>query len=135
MNWDEIRNRVKKAAVKTADQINYSTDLATLQVKLSMAESRLEKAYTALGKVAYEHFTGEENAAEAVAEAMLRIEEEKKTVANWKRCIAALKKKRAEEIKKKEEAAKVEAVTPPSETAADEQAALAENQQEEEHDL
>ena len=130
MNWDDVCNRVKKAAEKTADQINYSTDLATLQVKLSMAESRLEKAYTALGKVAYEHFTGEENAAEAVAEAMLRIEEEKKTVANWKRCIAALKKKRAEEIKKK-----AEAVTLPSETAADEQAALAENQQEEEHDL
>ena len=108
MNWDEIRNRVKTAAAKTADQINYSTDLATLQVKLSMAESRLEKAYTALGKVAYGHFSGEENEAEAVAKAMLCVEEEKKAVAGWKRCIAALKKKHAEESKQ-EEAAKDEA--------------------------
>jgi hypothetical protein len=106
MNWDEIRNRVKKAAEKTADQINYSTDLATLQVKLSMAQSRLEKAYTHLGKTAYGHFTGEENAAEAVAEAMLRVEEEKKTVANWKRCIAALKKQREAEAKEKASAPK-----------------------------
>ena len=105
MNWNEIRGRVKKAAAKTAAEINYSTDLATLQVKLSLAEGRLEKAYTALGKTAYGHFTGEENAAEAVAEAMLRVEEEKKIVADWKRCIAAVKKKRAAE---KAEAAKAE---------------------------
>ena len=116
MNWDDVCNRVKKAAEKTADQINYSTDLATLQVKLSMAQSRLEKAYTALGKTAYGHFTGEENAAEAVAEAMLRVEEEKKTVANWKRCIAAIKKKRAAEAKE-EAPANEKATTPTQEEA------------------
>ena len=106
MNWDELYGRAKKVAVKTAAEINYSTDLATLQVKLTIAEGRLEKAYNALGKTAYGHFTGEENAAEAVAEAMLRVEEEKKIVADWKRCIAALKKKHAEE---KSEAAGTEA--------------------------
>ena len=97
MNWNEIRGRVKKAAAKTAAEINYSTDLATLQVKLSLAEGRLEKAYTALGKIAYGHFTGEENAAEAVAEAMLRVEEEKKD-----RCrLEALHCRRKEEARRR----------------------------------
>ena len=111
MNWDELYSRVKKAAEKTADQINYSTDLAALQLKATLAEQKLEKAYTALGKTAYQHFAGEENTAEAVAKAMLRVENEKRAVALLKRRIAALKKQRAAETaeqKKAEENAKKE---------------------------
>ena len=111
MNWDELYSRVKKAAEKTADQINYSTDLATLQVKATMAEQKLEKAYTALGKTAYQHFAGEENTAEAVAKAMLRVEDEKRALLALKRRIAALKKQRAAELavqKKANEEAKKE---------------------------
>lgn len=121
MNWDELYGRAKKAAVKTAAEINYSTDLATLQVKLSLAEGRLEKAYAALGRTAYTHFTGEENAAEAVAEAMLRVEQEKKIVADWKRCIAALKKKHAEEKKEAAKEERTEPVEPPTETQSEQE--------------
>ncbi|MBQ4334309.1 MAG: hypothetical protein IJC63_02970, partial [Myxococcaceae bacterium] len=42
-------------------------DLATLQVKLSMSEHKLEEEYAALGRVAYKHFTEENNAADEVA--------------------------------------------------------------------
>lgn len=111
MNWDELYSRVKKAAEKTADQINYSTDLAALQLKATLAEQKLEKAYTALGKTAYQHFAGEKNTAEAVAKAMLRVENEKCAVALLKRRIAALKKQRAAETaeqKKTEENEKKE---------------------------
>ena len=104
MNWDELYSRVKKAAEKTADQINYSTDLAALQLKATLAEQKLEKAYTALGKTAYQHFAGEENTAEAVAKAMLRVENEKRAVALLKRRIAALKKQRAAETAEQKKA-------------------------------
>lgn len=97
MTWDDFYTNVKKTASKAADQINYSTDLATLQVKLSLAEQKLEKAYASLGKKAYQHFTGEENTADAVAKAMLLVEDEKKAVLTLKRKIAAMKKKRIQE--------------------------------------
>ena len=106
MTWDSFCASVKKTAEKAADQINYSADLTSLQVKLSLAEQKLEKAYATLGKTAYQHFAGEENTAEAVAKAMLLVEDEKKAVLKLKRKIAALKKQRnAEaETEKKEPA-------------------------------
>ena len=109
MTWDNFCASVKKTASKAADQINYSADLASLQVKLSMAEQKLEKAYAALGKTAYQHFTGDENTADAVAKAMLLVEEEKKAVLALKRKIAATKKKHVKDAEEPKEEAPEEA--------------------------
>ena len=117
MTWDNFCASVKKTASKAADQINYSADLASLQVKLSLAEQKLEKAYASLGKTAYQHFTGEENTADAVAKAMLLVEEEKKAVLALKQKIAKAKQKHAKEAEASKEAATEES---PAEAVAEE---------------
>ena len=92
MNWDEVTYAVKKTVGKTADKINQAADLATLQVKLTMLEHRLEDAYAALGKVSYKHFndTETENIDE-VAGAMRAVEAAQKKVDAMKAQIEKLK--------------------------------------------
>ena len=46
-----------------------------MQVKLSMAEKKLEEAYAELGKAAYHHFCNEESTADAVAPIMTKNSE------------------------------------------------------------
>ncbi len=74
MSWDQFYSTVKQTAIYAADKINQTADIATLQVKLSMAERKLNDAYAALGRVAYQHFTSEDNQADAVAKAIAPIE-------------------------------------------------------------
>lgn len=52
-SWDEFCQSVKRAANRAGKLINQSADLATLQVKLSVAEHKLEEAYATLGRLAY----------------------------------------------------------------------------------
>lgn len=97
MSWDSFCKSVKKTAEKAADEINYSAELATMQVKLSMAEKKLEEAYAELGKAAYRHFCNEESTADAVAHAMEPVEAAMKEVRSWKLRIEKLKKEHARE--------------------------------------
>ncbi len=56
MNWEEIYSGIRSFAGRAATKINQTADMATLQVKLSMAERKLEETYAALGKVSFGHF-------------------------------------------------------------------------------
>ena len=56
MNWEEIYGGIRAFAGRAATKINQTADMATLQVKLSMAEHKLEEAYAALGKASFGHF-------------------------------------------------------------------------------
>lgn len=93
MTWDEFCNKAKKTVSKAADKINQTADLATLQVKLSMSEHKLEEEYAALGRVAYKHFTEENNAADEVAKAMEAVGAAQAVVDGYKQQIADLQKK------------------------------------------
>ena len=56
MNWEEIYGGIRAFAGRAATKINQTADMAALQVKLSMAEHKLEEAYAALGKASFGHF-------------------------------------------------------------------------------
>ena len=56
MNWEEIYGGIRAFAGRAATKINQTADMAALQVKLSMAEHKLEEAYAALGKESFGHF-------------------------------------------------------------------------------
>ena len=66
MNWDDLYSGIKDFANRAATKINQSADIATLQVKLSLAERKLEEAYAVLGKAAYRHFTEDEDRSDRV---------------------------------------------------------------------
>lgn len=93
MTWEEFSDGVKKTASAAADKINQSTDLASLQIKLSVAEYRLNEAYQELGKAAYRHFHEEQNTADRVANAMLLVDKRKGEVAAIKADIAKKREK------------------------------------------
>ena len=80
MSWDNFYDSFKRAAGIAADKINHTADLATLQVKLSLAEHKLNEAYAALGRVAYQHFASEESHVDAVTAAMTAVEDAQKVV-------------------------------------------------------
>ena len=80
MSWDNFYDSFKRAAGIAADKINHTADLATLQVKLSLAEHKLDEAYAALGRVAYQHFASDESHVDAVTAAMTAVEEAQKNV-------------------------------------------------------
>ena len=80
MSWDNFYDSFKRAAGIAADKINHTADLATLQVKLSLAEHKLDEAYAALGRVAYQHFASEESHVDEVTVAMTAVEEAQKNV-------------------------------------------------------
>ena len=56
MNWEEIYSGIRSFAGRAATKINQTADMATLQVKLSMAEHKLEETYAALGRASFGHF-------------------------------------------------------------------------------
>ena len=56
MNWEEIYGGIRAFAGRAATKINQTADMAALQVKLSMAERKLEEAYAGLGKASFGHF-------------------------------------------------------------------------------
>ena len=80
MSWNSFCNGFKKAVGTAADKINQTTDLATLQVKLGVAERKLEAAYAQLGRDAYRQFTTEEDVVAAVEKSMKRVAAAQKVV-------------------------------------------------------
>ena len=100
MTWDEFRKQVKSVAGRTADKINQSADNAALQLKRSSAERKLSAAYEALGKVAYKHFTEEnDNDIQKVTGAVEAIDNIQKEIKTLKAQIEALKKQSEEKAK------------------------------------
>ena len=92
MTWDHFYSGVKKAVGSAADKINQTTDLAALQVKLSMAEKKLQDAYAMLGRAAYRHFSTEDNTAEVVAAYMTGVERAQKEVADLEKQIEQMRR-------------------------------------------
>lgn len=100
MTWDEFRKQVKSVAGRTADKINQSADIAALQLKRSSAERKLSAAYEALGKVAYKHFTEEnDNDVQKVTGAVEAVDNIQKEIKTLKAQIEALKKQSEEKAK------------------------------------
>lgn len=110
MNFDSIYSSMKDFAVRAADKLTHSADVATLQVKLAMAEKRLDEAYRVLGKLAYRNFAGKEDSADKIQSAMSAIDAIKSEMKALKAQIEQKKKEAAEaERRAKEEAAQKKA--------------------------
>lgn len=118
MTWNEFRNQVKNVSGRAADKINQSVDIATLQIKLSSTERKLSAAYESLGKIAYKHFTEEnENDVQKVTHAVGAVQAIQEDIKNLKSQIEELKKQAQE---KKAEAEAAETAENKAEDAADE---------------
>ena len=74
MDWNEFYAGVRRFAGRTAEKLNRTADMASLQVKLSMAEKKLNDAFLSLGRVAYSHFTSDNDESQRVASAVATIE-------------------------------------------------------------
>lgn len=97
MTWNEFRNQAKNVAGRAADKINQSASIAGLQIKLSSAERRLSAAYEALGKIAYKHFTEEDNNdVQKVTTAVEAVQAIQKDILALKAQIEQLKKQNEE---------------------------------------
>jgi chromosome segregation ATPase len=105
MNWEEIYGNIRAFAGRAATKINQTADMASLQVKLSMAESKLQEAYGALGKASFGHFvedkqnfdeiaagiTDVKNAMMEIRSVKAQIEELRQRVADAEREVEAFK--------------------------------------------
>ena len=91
-SWNEICHNMKKTATRAADKIGQSVDIATLQVKLSAAETKLDDAYADLGRLSYRYFLDQEVISEEQIEnAMQCVQKREKICANLKAQIAQSK--------------------------------------------
>lgn len=91
MSWDSFCASFKRAVDTAADKINQTTDLAALQVKLGVAEHKLEAAYAQLGRDAYRQFTTEEDVVDAVEKSMKLVEDAQRVVSDLNARIEACK--------------------------------------------
>lgn len=91
MSWDSFYASFKRAVGTAADKINQTTDLAALQLKLGVAEHKLEAAYAQLGRDAYRQFTTEEDVVDAVEKSMKLVEDAQRVVNDLNARIEACK--------------------------------------------
>ena len=96
MNWEEIYSGIRSFAGRAATKINQTADMATLQVKLSMAEHKLEETYAALGKASFGHFVEDKENFEEISaritdvkNAMLEIRSVKQQIEELKERVAS----------------------------------------------
>ena len=102
MDWNHVYSNLKHLANRAAVKINQTADIATLQVRVSMWEKKLEEAYVALGRVSYEHFTSDADHSERVAQAVSGVNDALLALRTLKAELDAAKK-RAEESKTQSE--------------------------------
>ena len=145
MNWEEIYGGLRAFAGRAATKINQTADMASLQVKLSMAESKLEQAYGALGKASFGHFvedkenfdqisaciTGVKNAMLEIRSVKAQIEELRKRVAEAEQEAAAFKETISDTAA---EAAQAHKVAEAAKKDAEQRAAAVRAKQEEEEE-
>ncbi len=96
MKWDDVYGNFKKFADRTAKKINQTADIATLQVKLSMAEKRLNEAFAFLGRAAYEHFSGDSDLSDKVMLAVESVNRIKSEIRSLEEQIEEAKQRAAE---------------------------------------
>lgn len=143
MNWEEIYGGIRAFAGRAATKINQTADMASLQVKLSMAESKLEQAYSALGKASFGHFvedkqnfdeisagiTDVKNAMMEIRSVKAQIEELRQRVADAEKEVEAFKETISDTAA---EAAQAHKVAQNAKREAEERAAAVRARQEEE---
>ena len=74
MGFENVYNRFKTLANRAADRLNQTADIATLQVKLSLAQGKLDEAFTFLGRVSYEYFKSKEESSDKITAAVANVE-------------------------------------------------------------
>lgn len=116
MKWDDIYGSVKRFAAHTAVRLNQTADLASLQVKLSIAEKNLDEAYGLLGRISYQHFSSDDDLSEKVLAAVNAVDQAKAEVKNAQEQINDAKR-RAEAHNAAYEADKAERVARAEEEA------------------
>lgn len=143
MNWEEIYGNIRAFAGRAATKINQTADMASLQVKLSVAENKLQEAYGALGKASFGHFVEDKqnfdeisacivsvkNAMVEIRTVKAQIEELRQRVAEAEREVEAFKDTVADTAA---EAAQAHKVAQDAKKEADERAAAVRAKQEEE---
>ena len=90
-SWNEFCQSVKRTATRAADKIGQTVDVATLQVKLSSAESKLGDAYAVLGRLEYGRRTEREISEEQIEKAMQSVQKQEAICAELKAQIAQAK--------------------------------------------
>lgn len=103
MDWDTVYGDLKNLANRAADKLGQTASLASMQVKLSVAQRRLEEAYAALGKIAYAHFTAEKDLSAQVADAVSDVNKARAAVLVIEREIAKMQKSKPEKEGKSED--------------------------------
>ncbi len=145
MNWEEIYGGIRAFAGRAATKINQTADMASLQVKLSVAENKLEQAYGALGKASFGHFVEDKqnfdeisacimhvkNAMLEIRSVKAQIEELRQRVADAEKEAAAFKDTVADTAA---EAAQAQKVAQEAKKEAEERAAAVRARQEEEEE-
>ena len=143
MNWEEIYGGIRAFAGRAATKINQTADMAGLQVKLSMAETKLQEAYAELGRASFGHFvedkenydqiaaciTNVKNAILEIRNVKVQIEELRQRVADAEREAAAFKETVADTAA---EAAQAHKMAQEAKKDAEERAAAVRAKQEEE---
>ena len=143
MNWEEIYGGIRAFAGRAATKINQTADMAGLQVKLSMAETRLQEAYAELGRASFGHFvedkenfdqiaaciTNVKNAILDIRTVKAQIEELRQRVADAEREAASFKETVADTAA---EAAQAHKMAQEAKKDAEERAAAVRAKQEEE---
>ncbi|MBQ8310136.1 MAG: hypothetical protein IJX80_03880 [Clostridia bacterium] len=80
MNWNDVYGSFKRFAAHTAVRLNQTADMATLQVALASAEKKLDEAYGLLGRVSYDHFSGDDDLSEKVLAAVKAVDQAREEV-------------------------------------------------------
>lgn len=93
MNWDEIYGGIRAFAGRAATKINQTADMAALQVKLSMAEHKLEEAYAALGKESFGHFVEDKENFDQISACITSVKDAMLEVRSVKQQISELRER------------------------------------------
>ena len=93
MNFEKFCDQVKATAEKAADKINKTSDLAALQLKLSVSEKHLKDVYAELGHAVYLQMKLGQDQAEAIVAIMERVTAAKKEIADLENEIKQVKTK------------------------------------------
>ena len=93
-DWNKVRQGVGTAAKKTAKKTGEMVDIASLYVKLKMAEAKLDGYYTALGKLTYKQLKTGESQAEKIKPIVDKIDATQEKMRNLSKKIEDEKAKR-----------------------------------------
>ena len=102
MNWEEIYGGIRAFAGRAATKINHTADMAALQVKLSMAERKLEEAYASLGKASFNHFVNDKGDFDIISACITDVKDAMMEIRSIKKQIEELRERALEAEKEVE---------------------------------